>query len=85
MMKRRNLIGTIAVSGLLVLSSVAIANPTGHPVLHALQHQVAEAAAAGSWVCAKCGFHIVTKSGNPPAGGSCFKNNNGSHTWERGD
>lgn len=83
-MKKRHMLRAIAISGILVFSMAALATPAGHDIWHAFGHKVAEAA-EGSWICSKCGFHIVTKSGNRPGGGSCFKNNNGSHNWVRGD
>jgi len=83
-MKRCKLIGIIAMSAAMILSNSVLANPSRNSTLNEIPCKVVELASK-SWVCAKCGFHIVTKSGNKPSSGECSKNDNGPHVWEEGD
>jgi len=83
-MGKFKLIGVMVISGALLLTNLVLANPSGNNTLSETHSKVVELA-TGSWVCSKCGFHIVTKSGNKPAPGSCFKSHNGPHNWVEGD
>ena len=83
-MRKFKLIGVMVISGALLLTNLVFANPSSNSTLSEIHSKVVKLA-SGSWVCSKCGFHIVTKSGNKPAPGSCFKSNNGPHDWVEGD
>lgn len=81
-MKKYKLIGVIAISAAMIFSTSVLASPAGNSTLSEMQGKLVQLAEK-SWVCSKCGFHIVTKSGNQPSGGSCTKG--GSHDWEEGE
>lgn len=83
-MKKYKLIAIIAVSAAMVFANTVFANSFASGTLGEMQCKVVELASK-SWVCAKCGFHIVTNSGNEPSPGKCFKNYNGPHVWEEGE
>ena len=83
-MRKFKLIGVMVISGVLLSTNLVFANPSSNSTLSEIHSTVAELA-AGSWVCSKCGFHIVTKSGNKPGPGNCFKSHNGPHNWVEGD
>jgi len=83
-MKKLKLIGVMVIGGALLLTNLVFANPSNNSTFSGIHSKVVELA-TGSWVCTKCGFHIVTKSGNKPAPGSCFKSHNGPHDWVAGD
>ncbi len=83
-MKKIKLVCILASIGVMVLTGVIVTNPADNSALGEIRLKVLGVAeAAGSWVCSKCGFHIVTKSGNKPSPGSCSKG--GAHNWQAGN
>ena len=83
-MKKIKLVCILAVISVMALTVVIVHNPVDNSLLgEARLKVIGVAEAAGSWVCSKCGFHIVTKSGNKPSPGSCSKS--GSHKWQAGN
>ena len=83
-MKKIKLVCILAVINVMALTVVIVHNPVDNSLLgEARLKVIGVAEAAGSWVCSKCGFHIVTKSGNKPSPGSCSKG--GSHKWQAGN
>ena len=83
-MKKIKLVCILAIIGVVVLAGVIATNPADNSALGEARLKVLGVAeAAGSWVCSKCGFHIVTKSGNKPSSGSCSKG--GAHNWQAGN
>ena len=83
-MKKFKSVCILAMIGVIALAGVIAHNPTDNSLLGEARLKVLGVAeAAGSWVCSKCGFHIVTQSGNKPSPGSCSKG--GSHNWQAGN
>ena len=83
-MKKLKLVCILTTIGIMVLAGVIVHNPADNSMLGEARLKVLGVAeAAGSWVCSKCGFHIVTKSGNKPSPGSCSRG--GSHNWQAGN
>ncbi len=81
-MKKYQLVSVITISAAMIFSYSALANPSGNNTLSETKCKLVQLAEK-SWVCSKCGFHIVTKSGNAPSSGTCSKG--GSHEWEEGE
>lgn len=83
-MTKLKVVSILTIIGILALAGVIVHNPADHSMLGEARLKVFSVAeAAGSWVCSKCGFHIVTKSGAKPSPGNCSRG--GSHNWQVGN